>query len=359
VTVYVETASGTPSFHIDDFTMSFVPATPIQTDIPSLKTALAADFPIGAAVALPQTLGERARLLTRHFSQVTPGNALKWDATEPSGGDVPLHRCRRDRGVREGERPAGTGHTLVWHQQTPAWVFNDANGQPMTATAANKTLLLSRLEAHIRAVAGRYANDLYAWDVVNEVIDENQSDGMRRSTWFTITGLDYIRTAFRVAREVAPKRQALHQRLQHQRAGQAGQAVRVGPAAEGRGRADRRRRPPDALQCGLPSAADTDAMIAKFIPLGVLQEITEMDVSIYTNSGESFPTPPAERLTRQADRYRALFDVYRKVPGQPGLGDAVGASPTTTPGSTRSRWPARTRHCCSTWRCRPSRRTGA
>ena len=61
-----------------------------------------------------------------------------------------------------------------------------------------------------------------------------------------------------------------------------------------------------------PSAADTDAMIAKFIPLGVLQEITEMDVSIYTNSGESFPTPPAERLTRQADRYKALFDVYRK-----------------------------------------------
>ena len=36
------------------------------------------------------------------------------------------------------------------------------------------------------------------------MIDENQADGLRRSTWFNIAGLDYIRTAFRVARQVAP-----------------------------------------------------------------------------------------------------------------------------------------------------------
>ena len=161
---------------------------------------LAADFPVGAAIALPQTLGERARLLTKHFSQVTPGNALKWDATEPTEGAFRYTDADALVAFAKANDLRVRGHTLVWHQQTPAWVFNDADGQPMTATAANKTLLLTRLENHIRAVAARYANDIYAWDVVNEVIDENQADGLRRSTWFTITGLDYIRTAFRVAR---------------------------------------------------------------------------------------------------------------------------------------------------------------
>ena len=96
-----------------------------------------------------------------------------------------------------------------------------------------------------------------------------------------------------------------------------------------------------------PSAADTDAMIAKFIPLGVDQQITEMDISIYTDNGESFPTPPADRLARQAARYKALFDVYRARRAALtsvtlwGLAD-------DTPGSTRTRWPARTPRCCST-----------
>src|SRR5688572_27597737 len=102
-------------------------------------------------------------------------------------------------------------------------MFNDANGQPMTPTEANKVLLLSRLEDHIRNVGGRYAADIFAWDVVNEVIDENQADGLRRSNWYTITGLDFIRTAFRVAREVVPNVKLYINDLQHQCAGQARQ----------------------------------------------------------------------------------------------------------------------------------------
>jgi endo-1,4-beta-xylanase len=144
------------------------------------------------------------------------------------------------------------------------------------------------------------------------VIDENQADGLRRSTWFTITGLDYIRTAFRVARQVVPnaklyindfntniasKRDKLFTLVQQLKA--------EGVPIDGVGHQMH-------SNVDFPSAADTDAMIAKFIPLAVLQEITEMDVSIYTNSGESFPSPPADRLTRQSARYKALFDVYRK-----------------------------------------------
>ena len=186
----------------------------------------------------------------------------------------------------------------------------------MTPTEANQALLLERLENHIRAVAGRYAGDIDAWDVVNEVIDENQPDGLRRSPWYEITGLDYIRTAFRVAREVAPdaalfindyntnvpaKREALFNLVSQLRD--------EGVPVDGVGHQMH-------INIEWPSVSETEQMLQRFIPLGVDQQVTEMDLSIYTNSGESFPTPPPERLVTQGHRYQAMFDLFREYADQ-------------------------------------------
>jgi endo-1,4-beta-xylanase len=64
-----------------------------------------------------------------------------------------------------------------------------------------------------------------------------------------------------------------------------------------------------------PSIAETEAMLQKFQPLGLEQQITEMDVSIYTGNGESFPAPPADRLLRQAYVYRDMFALFREYAG--------------------------------------------
>ena len=285
---------------------------------------LAADFPIGAAIALPQTLGERARLLTKHFSQVTPGNALKWDATEPTEGAFRYTDADALVAFAKANNLRVRGHTFVWHNQTPAWVFNDANGQPMTATAANKTLLLTRLENHIRAVGTRYANDIYAWDVVNEVIDENQGDGLRRSTWFNIAGLDYIRTAFRVARQVAPnaklyindyntnvpaKRDKLFTLVQQLRA--------EGVPIDGVGHQMH-------SNVDWPTGADTDAMIAKFIPLGVAAG-DHRDGRLHLHQQRGDVPDPAGRPADPAGRpVQGTVRRVPQVPGQPRVGDPVG-----------------------------------
>ncbi|MBB5802886.1 endo-1,4-beta-xylanase [Saccharothrix ecbatanensis] len=312
LTAYVEAASETASLHIDDFSMSYTPLPPIQTHIPSVKDVLADHFTVGAAVENAQILNNHGQLLAKHFNSITPGNQLKWDATEPTEGTFRFADADALVNWAKANGSAVRGHTLVWHQQTPAWVFKDAAGNDMTATPENKALVLARLDAHIRAVVGHYGADIPVWDVVNEVIDENQADGLRRSKWFELTGLDYLRTAFRVAREVAPNAQLVindyNTNVPSKRDKLYDLVVKL--RAEGV--------PIDAvghqmhINVQWPSVTETEAMLTKFAPLGIDQQITEMDISIYTDNSQSYPTPPREVLLTQAYRYRDMFELYKR-----------------------------------------------
>jgi endo-1,4-beta-xylanase len=89
------------------------------------------------------------------------------------------------------------GHTLVWHSQVPRWVFEDADGKPLTRDA-----LLARMRDHIHTVVGRYKGRIKGWDVVNEALNEDGT--LRRSPWSTIIGDDFIAQAFRFAHEADP-----------------------------------------------------------------------------------------------------------------------------------------------------------
>src|SRR3989454_988606 len=89
------------------------------------------------------------------------------------------------------------GHTLVWHQQTPRWVFQDSSGNPVS-----RDTLLARLRDHIETVVGRYRGRIRGWDVVNEALND---DGTLRPTpWLTIIGVDYLAQAFRFAHAADP-----------------------------------------------------------------------------------------------------------------------------------------------------------
>jgi len=73
------------------------------------------------------------------------------------------------------------GHTLVWHSQTPDWVFTDENGNDLS-----REELLARMEDHIKTVVGRYKGRIKGWDVVNEAVEQNPVTGkweLRDSKW--------------------------------------------------------------------------------------------------------------------------------------------------------------------------------
>jgi endo-1,4-beta-xylanase len=316
LSIYVESASGTVSFYIDDFDLTFIPPVQIETGIPSVSETYAALFPIGAAVFAGDLSGPHAQLLAKHYSSITSENDMKWDATEPNPGAFSFTNSDPQVAFAKAHGMRVRGHTLVWHSQIPAWVFQDASGNPMTPTPENKALLLQRLTNHIRGVMSHFGDDVYAWDVANEVIDPAQPDGFRRSPWFNVTGTDYIDTAFRVAHEVSPNAKLFINDFNTTQEPKRTFLYNLVRDLQARGI------PIDGVghqmhsNIQFPSAQSVRDTINLFAGLGLENQITELDISIYTNSSEAFTdyaAIPTERLVQQGYLYRDFFQIFRQL----------------------------------------------
>ena len=313
LTADISPVNDTVDFFVDDFVVTELASAP-PSQIPALKDVFADSFEIGAAISNQQLVGAEADLLKGQFNSITPTNALKWTTTEPTPNAFNFANADKivDFAVAHGIRVRG--HTLVWHNQTPDWVFLDAAGQPMTPTAENKALLLSRMENHIRALLGQYRGKIATWDVVNEVLNDDGS--MRQSRWYQVAGLNYIEHAFRTARAADPtvklclndvslaqpkRRDAMLQLV----AGLKSQGVPIDCIGS-----------QTHINIAAPTPAAVRASIETFAQLGVDQQITEMDVSVYADNVSSYPAIPADLLAKQAEQYKALFEVYRQYRDQ-------------------------------------------
>jgi endo-1,4-beta-xylanase len=165
-----------------------------------IKDAYHSEFFIGTAVNMGQVSGKEAgvdSLLTLHFNSITAENGLKWGPVHPKEGEYAFEFG--DAFVALGEKMGAflVGHTLVWHQQTPAWVFQNGEGRPL-----RQEELIRRMEDHISTVVGRYKGRIDGWDVVNEAFEDDGS--WRKTHWYNITGEEFVRAAFRKAHEADP-----------------------------------------------------------------------------------------------------------------------------------------------------------
>ena len=292
----------------------------------TLKDAYRDDFLIGVAINQSQFYGEDRRgvpIIEAQFNSTTPENILKWESVHPQRDKYDF--TAPDRYVQFGEQNHMyiIGHTLVWHNQTPRWVFEDDQGRP-----ASRDILLQRMHDHIATVVGRYKGRIQGWDVVNEALNEDGT--MRNTPWRRIIGDDYIEKAFQYAHEADPQAQLHYNDYSLENEPKRKGALALIKKLQGEGIPITAIGLQDHVKLDWPSTKQLDETITAFAKLGVKVMITELDVDVVpatqhnqtaditlnaqvTAGGNNLTNGlPAEQQLQLARRYAELFGVYRQ-----------------------------------------------
>jgi len=286
-------------------------AAALSPPLPLRQAADRAGMLVGAAVR-PALFSEATYSVTlaREFNMVEPEDAMKWWVVRRSRGSFDFRAGDEVVRFAQAHGMKVRGHCLVWDHNNPEW---------LTQGGFTPAQLSRLLQEHITTVMKRYSGQVFAWDVVNEALDENGR--LKDSPWYNQPGIGfagkgtaYIEQAFRWARAADA------------------QALLFYNEAEGEGL----NRKSDAIyamvkdfrQRGVPidgvglqmhiSQLDLDtaaiaANIARLTALGVQVHITELDVSLPLDSASG--QIRQQDLLRQAEVYRGVVHACLQNPG--------------------------------------------
>ncbi len=270
-------------------------------ETPALKGLAPKDLRIGAAVNRKQAGGNDAKavaIVSRQFDTVTAENDLKWERVHPEPDRFDFEPA--DRYVEFGAKRGMfvVGHVLLWHQQTPGWVFAGPDGGKLDRETA-----LARLRSHIHAVAGRYKGRIGGWDVVNEALDEDGT--LRKTPWLEAIGEDYIEKAFEYAREADPQAELYYNDYNLWKPAKLQAAIRLVQGLRAKGlRVDGLG---EQAHWGIddPPLAAIDASLAAMRAAGITPLITELDMDVLPRDPDMWGAD----LSKKA-KIRATTNVY-------------------------------------------------
>ncbi|MCC9136687.1 endo-1,4-beta-xylanase [Pontibacter silvestris] len=297
-----------------------------ETSPQTLKEAFEDDFYVGAALNYRQANGnapQATEIIKEQFNTVSPENLLKWESVHPKPGIFNFEPADKYVALGQQNNMFVVGHTLVWHNQTPTWVFEDEQGN-----AVSKEVLLQRMQEHIDTVAGRYRGKINGWDVVNEALNDDGT--LRQSKWLNIIGEEFLEKAFQFAHEAAPDAELYYNDYNMWKPEKRDGAIRIvrnlqnkGIKVDGIGMQG---------HWGLenPSIEQIEASIEAIAQAGVKVMITELDIDVLPNPSNrqgadidatfefderynlyttGLPDSVQQKLTQ---RYTDIFDLFRK-----------------------------------------------
>ncbi|MCL2274517.1 MAG: endo-1,4-beta-xylanase, partial [Defluviitaleaceae bacterium] len=310
VSVYVETrGSATASFFIDDALVR--PAETVfmfNADLTPLHEIWADYFIIGTAVLPRDMVGTRFELVSHHFNAITAANHMKPDALQPTAGSFRWDASDAIVNTTLDNDMHMIGHTLVWHEQSPAW---------MNPVGISREEAIRNLEAHVTEVVTRYRGQILVWDVVNEAFPSsvplgnahNWRANLRQTPWLAAIGYEFIEIAFRAAHAADPyamliyndynldspgKREAVFHMIE--------ELLERGVPIHGvgmQGHYNTGTRP-----------QNVEASIMRFAELGIYVSITELDITVQAALGNERLSEMQE--ANQARLYAELFRIFRR-----------------------------------------------
>jgi len=337
----------------------------IETNVPALRSVYAGDFTIGCLLSYrnigfatdPPVQGQSAvvtpyggYLIKYHMNRMSPGNNMKPQytvdiassaaaftaaATQQAKDSVDAHPVIAFNGdmiaqlnwaVRQGF--TFRGHTLVWHNQTPAAFFY--SGYTTGGTRLTKAKMIERMGNYIkdviRLIHAGWPGLLSAMDVVNEAIDDNT--GAVRTTgndWYTTFGdTTYVMQAFQFARQYTVQYGETQMKLYYndyntEIAKKADGIVRLCTPVFQAGYLDGIGMQ-EHNSLSSPTAQGFIDSYNKFSPVCTEMSVTELDVA----AGSA--TPSAAVLATQANQYAMLFKCFVERSARPGRGKIVNVS---------------------------------
>jgi len=301
---------------------TFPGSVPVAAQTVALKDIVPAGWLIGAAINQNQSDerdGVAVDLITRQFSTISPENLLKFQSVHPEPDRFTFDAADRYVAFGRERGMAVIGHNLVWHSQTPRWVWDGPDG-----ALADRMTMLTRMRTHIATVVGRYRGKILGWDVVNEALNEDGT--LRESPWWRGIGDDYIAQAFTAAHEADPNSELYYNdyNLATKPAKRAG-AIRIIKDLQQRGIRIDAVGEQGHWRIDTPTPADVDQAITELRATGVKVMITELDVNLLPPAGAATrgqpPSPesnpyanglPDERQQALARYYADVFRVLLK-----------------------------------------------
>lgn len=286
-----------------------------QDTVKGLKDYYKDYFPIGVAVTPAALKTDEARLIRQQFNSLTPENAMKMERIHPRQDQYNWKNADEIVDFARANGMKVRGHTLLWHNQVPDWIFKDDAGETVS-----RDTLLERLKSHIMTVVGRYKGVVYAWDVANEVISDKPEEFYRPSLWLKIGGEEIVAKAFQWAHEADPDALLFYNDYNEIDPGKRKKIItlldgliRKGIPVHGVG-----------LQAhwaiDQPSFSQLENTLADFAALGLKMQITELDISVYPKTHamrQQLSSDTDTAFTRvkeelQLEQYKRCFALFRK-----------------------------------------------